>query len=100
MSLTSTFMPSGPTVLVGASAVQANATSGSAVNYRVRCLVSAYLTWGGAGISAAGAPSAGSPVTNTIGMTAGGIETFTFPANSSFISSVAASFEVTPGEGL
>jgi hypothetical protein len=39
------------------------------------------------------------PAVNTIGMTTGGVETFTLPQNAYFKSSVANGFEVTPGEG-
>lgn len=97
MALNSTFQPQGPTVLIGVSALQVpigTTGGGGAVTYRVRCLITAYLTWGNASVAAVGGPGA-----NTLGMTAGGIETFTFPAQCFFISNVGASFEVTPGEG-
>ena len=97
MSLTSTFQPLGATVLIGTGALQVpiGSSGGSATVYRVRCLVTAYITWGNGLVAAVGGPGV-----NTLGMTAGGIETFTFPAQSFFISNVAASFEMTPGDGM
>lgn len=99
MSFT-TFVPQGQTYLIGVSAV--NISQGAnLVVYRVRCLATAYLTWGTtSGVTAAGAPAGGTPVTNTIGMSTGGIETFTLPPNAWLISTLAASFEVTAGEGI
>lgn len=100
MSLTSTFTPQGPTVLVGVTAVQIpnNITPSQfgSTTYRVRCLVTAYLTWGQASTVAA----VGGPGTNTLGMTAGGVETFILPGQNYFIANVAAAFEMTPGEGM
>lgn len=104
----STFTPSGPTVLVGVSVVQVNAATQNAVeptSYRVRCLATGYLAWYpsqtvGAPTFTAAAPTAGNPASNTIGMNAGGVETFSFPQGGYFLSSVAAGFEVTPGEGV
>jgi hypothetical protein len=110
MSQNSAFDPTfGPTVLVGTSVVQAPATNGVLVgSYRVRCLVTGYLSWassqGGnpAGtaptIPAPVAPSAGTPSPNTVGMTAGTVEVFKLPVNAFLLASVAAAFEVTPGE--
>ena len=108
MSLDSAFTPYGSvgTVLVGVSAVQVLAATGggagsSGQSFRVRCLVTAYLTWGtGSGVTAVGAPSAGTPSANTIGMSAGQVEVFSFPPLAYFISTVAASFEITCGEGV
>jgi hypothetical protein len=102
----STFTPKGPTVLVTTSVVQALSTSDSdrATSYRVRCLATGYLTWTSSEVSAtptltAAAPTAATPAVNTLGMTTGGVETFTLPQNAFFKSSVANGFEVTPGEG-
>jgi hypothetical protein len=104
MSEISAFNPQGSTVLVGTSAVQvpgASSPGGSSGGFRVRCLISGYLTWGQtSGVTAAGAPSGGSPVAATVGMSAGATETFKLPPQSYFISNVAASFEITPGEGV
>jgi hypothetical protein len=96
MSDVAAFEPQGATVLIGVSALQVPSSNISQRSCRVRCLVSAYLTWGAtSGVAAVGGPGA-----NTIGMTAGTVESFIFPANSFFISNVAASFEISPGEGL
>lgn len=104
MSMDTTFRPMGNTVLVGTAAVAAvNKESAMGVSsFRVRCLVAAYLTWGPtAAVTAAGAPTAGNAgVANTLGMPAGGNAMYIeVPPGSFFISSVAASFEVTPGAG-
>lgn len=103
MANDSAFSPGGPTVLVGATAVQIP-LAGSINNvqsYRVRCLVAAYLTWGPSTVTAAGAPTAGVPSANTIGMAAGAVEKLSLPdGNTWFIASAAAAFEVTPGEGI
>jgi len=105
MSIDTTFKPIGLTTLVGTSAVQASpdptSDSRACTTFRVRCLVAAYLTWGSqASVTAAGAPGAGTPVNNTIGMSiVGEVEYLEIPYASYFISSVAASFEITPGIG-
>ena len=94
-----TFSPAGPSVLVGVTAVQVPCTAGSGVtgfSFRVRCLVAAYLTWG----STSGVTAVGGPGVNTLGMAAGGVETFAFPAASWFIANVAAAFEISPGDGM
>ena len=109
MAYDSTFTPKGPTYLIGISAVQANASNPSeaSTSYRVRCLATAYLEWvtnndvgAPPPVLTVTAPSAGVPQTNTMGMTIGGVETFTLPPNAWFQSSVAAAFEITPGEGV
>ena len=109
MANDSTLTPKGPTVLVGTTVVQVNAANPNeySVSYRVRCLVTAYLAWStnndvtpGAPVITATAPSAGTSQPNTLGMTAGAVETFTLPPNAWFVSSVAAAFEVSPGEGV
>lgn len=101
MSIDTTFHPITQTVLVGAAAVQvATDTQLDANTFRVRCLVAAYLTWGNnSSITAKGAPAAGVPVMNTIGMAAGGVMYVEVPANSFFIASAAAAFEITGGKG-
>lgn len=105
----------GQTFLVGVTRIQVPAyggqgnTGATATSYRVRCLVSGYLQFAVSSIAAglttaptmsAGAPADAVPVTNTIGMTAGQTEVFDLPMNCWFLSSVAAGFEVTPGEGV
>lgn len=107
MAYDATFTPKGPTILVTTSVQQALPTQDAdrATSYRVRCLVAGYLTWATPEISTtpptitAAAPTAAVPAVNTIGMLAGGVETFTLPQNAYFKSSVANGFEVTPGEG-
>lgn len=99
----SAFMPLGGTALIGTAATQVPISLANNVYgrvFRVRCLVAGYLTWGPTNaVVAAGAPTAGTPSPNTIGMSVvGGVEDFIFPGASWFISNVAASFEVTPGE--
>ena len=102
MSVDTTFKPIGATTLVGATALQLVDTEASAgdCTFRVRCLVTGYLTWGPSGVTSKGAPVAGTPSVNTIGMTAGGNAAYIeVPAASFFVSSNAAGFEVTPGSG-
>lgn len=102
MSIDTTFHPITQTILVGVTAVQvATDTQLDANTFRVKCLAAAYLTWGNNGnITAKGAPAAGVPVMNTLGMaTIGSVMYIEVPANSFFISSVAASFEITGGKG-
>ena len=100
MSIDTTFRPLGPTVLVGTAAVSPGAhLSSGCSTFRVRCLVSAYLGWGNDNVGAPVAPAAGVPAVNTLGFSAGDIAYVELPYNVFFISSVAASFEVTPGQG-
>lgn len=102
MSIDTTFHPITATYLVGTSALQvAPDTQQDNNTFRVKCLVAAYLTWGNkSSITAAGAPTAGVPVMNTLGMaTVGSVMYIEVPANSWFISSVAAAFEITGGKG-
>ena len=111
MSLRQTFAPSGPTVLVGTTAVQVPGTTSVPGCYRVRNLSSsvAYFTMGNSSsVTAQAAPSAGTPSPNTIGMLPNSVETFgnpfggvdvNSPVAAYFISANAAAFEVTPGEG-
>ena len=104
MSIDTTFHPITQTILVGASAVQVAAdTQLDNTTFRVRCLsaTSVYLTWGNSsGISANSAPTAGTPKFNTLGMMiAGSVMYIEVPANTWFIASAAAAFEVTGGKG-
>jgi hypothetical protein len=103
MSIDTVFKPLGPTVLVGVTAVQVVA-SGTGSNYssiRVRntATTTQYFTWGGAAVAALGAPTAGVPSANTIGMAAGATETFDIPPALFFIGNTASAFEMTPGQG-
>lgn len=101
MTIDTVFKPLTPTSLVGVSAVQvAPDAQNGGTTFRVRCLVSAYLSWGfKSTITALGAPAAGVAVANTVGMTAGTVETFEIPTAAWFISNVAAAFEITNGQG-
>lgn len=105
----STFTPKGPTVLVGTSVVQATGTNPNeqCTSCLVRCLVTGYLSWmtSELGTTTApaitvAAPTAGVPSANTIGMTAGAVQTLGLPVNAWFKASAAAAFEITPGEGV
>jgi hypothetical protein len=103
MSIDTTFHPITRTILVGATAVQvATDTQLDATTFRVRCLAAGqvYLTWGGAGVTAKGAPADAVPVFNTLGMI--GIGTVLYievPINSFFIASAIGAFEITGGKG-
>jgi hypothetical protein len=103
LSIDTTFHPITQTIQVGAAAVQvATDTQLDAQTFRVRCLsaTSVYLTWGNSStITAKGAPGA-SPVFNTLGMIGvGAVMYIEVPANSFFIASAAAAFEITGGKG-
>lgn len=109
MSTTAAFCPQGSTVLVTNAAVQVpgEATGGVAQSYRVRNLASTpqYFTWGATNaVTSVGAPTAGVPSANTIGMLGSSVETFVINAPGAgtlwFIASTATGFEFTPGEGL
>lgn len=104
LSVDTTFHPITQTVLVGATAVQvAIDTQQDNTTFRVRCLsaTSVYLTWGNSStITAKGAPAANVPVMNTVGMMiAGSVMYIEVPANTFFIASAAAAFEITGGKG-
>jgi hypothetical protein len=100
------FQPTGSTVLVDGTAreigVRADALGGAGNNYRVVNLSASlqYFTHGAtSSVSSAGAPTGGSPVTNTIGMAGNGVEVFSglLPW---MIASTSTGFLVTPGDGL
>ncbi len=96
------FCIGGPTVVVGATAVQLSPNY-SASTYRVRNLSTStqYFTVGATASVAILTPAAGNPATgiNTIGMLGSSVETF---ANllPFMIASSATGFEVTPGDGV
>lgn len=113
MSKDSPFSPElgGNTVLVGVTPVQvmSGASSQNQVqntSYRIRCLVAGYLAWnpqvtGNAlPVFSATAPAAGVPSVNTIGMSVGQTEVLDLGNNVWFLSSVAAAFEISAGEGV
>lgn len=97
------FAPQGPTVLVNNSATQiipANSATNPA--YRVRNLSASvqYFTHGTtSSVTSIGAPSAGTPSANTIGMLGNSVEVFSnlLPF---MIASTSTGFEVTPGDGV
>jgi hypothetical protein len=102
MSVINAFQPQGSTFLVGTSAVQITSSTGACC-YRVRNLAAAaqYFTWGNSSsVTSNGAPSAGNPSANTVGLAANGIEIYQLPGNVWMIASSATGFEVTPGEGV
>ena len=106
----STFTPWGQTYFVGAATPTQVLCSNNqkATSYRLRNLgtSAAYIAWSAPTASGATpqigavAPSQGTPVPNCIGMVAGSVETISGPADAWFLASTAASFEVTPGEGM
>jgi hypothetical protein len=102
--ITAAFQPQGPLTLLGLTPIQIQPATGDgsrASNYRFHCLVAGYFTWASTNLVVpAGAPTAGVPSVNTIGMAAGATEKFTLPVGSWLVSSVAAAFEVSVGEGL
>ena len=110
MSTVNAFSPKGQTVLVTTSAVQVKTQDNVySVSYRVRNLSTntAYFAWApadplGASVTppTPAAPSAGSPVTQTMGMFPESVEVFSLPPNAWFLSDTANAFEVTPGEGI
>jgi hypothetical protein len=100
MASANAFTPNGPTVLVAASAVQISAIGSN--SYRVRNLSASaqYFTHGAASsVTSVGAPTAGVPSQNTIGMLGSSVETFSnlLPW---MIASSATGFEVTAGDGV
>jgi hypothetical protein len=105
MALNSTFSPQGPTYLLVGTAIQILSNGQNAVqSYRIRNLSSSsqYFTWGAASsVTSVGAPSAGVPSANTIGMIGNSVETISgLPVGVWMIASSATGFEVTPGEGM
>lgn len=103
MSIDSTFKPQTGTYLVGVTAVQIVEAFGSGVvSFRVwnNAATIQYLTWGrNSGITAAGAPTAGVPSVNTIGIPIGAVVYVEVPANSYFIGNTGSAFQITGGEG-
>lgn len=102
MAASFAFQPTGPTIFVGASAVQIAQNQRASNVYRVRNLssVAQYFTTGpNNGVTSVGAPSAGSPSAATIGMLPYSVETFT-GLGDWMIASSATGFEVTPGDGM
>jgi len=103
MAVNGSFAPNGPTVLVDNTARQiAPMNAVTNPGYRVRNLSASvqYFTHGATNaVTSVGAPAAGTPSNNTIGMLPGSVETF---ANLLpwMIASTATGFEVTPGEGV
>lgn len=94
------FTIGGPTVLVGATAVQLTPIQGAST-YRVINLSASvqHFTVGATSAVTSLAPAAGVPAANTITMLGSSVETF---ANllPYMIASSATGFEVTPGDGV
>lgn len=104
MSVDTVFKPIGSTTLVGITAVQLTTSgnsSGAPMSIRCRNLQTTpeYFTWGNSAAVTSLIPAAGVPAPNTIGMLPTSVETFEIPYNSWVIASLAASFEMTPGQG-
>lgn len=103
MAVNGAFAPNGPTILVVNTATQILPTNAiTNPGFRVRNLSASvqYFTHGAtSGVTSAGAPAAGIPSNNTIGMLPNSVETF---ANLLpwMIASTATGFEVTAGDGL
>jgi hypothetical protein len=105
LSLDTVFKPTGPTVLIAATATQvASQNAGGVYMFRVINLATTLqrFSWartaaqatalGGAAATALGTP-------NTIAMLGGSVETFEIPCDSFVIASTATGFEFTPGQG-
>lgn len=94
------FSIGGPTVLVGATAVQLTPIQGAST-YRVLNLSTSIqrFTVGATASVTSLTPAAGAPAVNTITMLGSSVETF---ANLPgwMIASSATGFEVTPGDGV
>lgn len=104
MSIDTTFQPKTLTYLITTAALQIpEAGQVGATTFRVRLIVAgpAYLSWGSSSsVTAKGAPAAGTPVANTLGMSGlGTVMYIEVPPNSFFISNVATAFEITGGQG-
>lgn len=111
MSIETTFKPLAPTTLVGLTAIQASAQPGQlqqagVTSFRIRNITAtaAVFGWGVSSASAvATAPTAAAPqnsITVAGGAAIGGPAIYLeLPVYTWFISSVAATFEVTPGMG-
>jgi hypothetical protein len=105
VSIDTTFKPTGPTVLIAATATQvATQNAGGVYSFRVVNLATAIqrFSWGRTAAAAtalggAAPTAAGTP--NTITMLGGTVETFEIPVDSFFIASSATGFEFTPGQG-
>jgi hypothetical protein len=100
------FQPTGPTILVDNTArrigINVDANAGAGNSYRVVNKSSSvqYFTHGSSSsVTSVGAPTAGTPSANTIGMAANGVEVFG-GLLAWMIASTSTGFEVTPGDGL
>lgn len=95
------FQPTGPTILVAATAV--NILQYSTTNsYRIRNLAASaqYFTYGQLSSVTSLQPAAGVPANNTLSMNANEVKTFTLSGAVFMIASSATGFEVTPGDGI
>jgi hypothetical protein len=103
------FHPTGPTVLVGTTAVLvATSDGGMPTSYRVNNILSTrqYLSWVPQATTSAPpaitvlAPSANIPSANTMGFAGLSVETVVLPPNCWVKADALAAFEITAGEGL
>jgi hypothetical protein len=105
MSIDTTFAPRGPTVLVGAAAIQVVNAAGNVASgitsFRVHNVNAAkqQLGWGTTSTNAVATAAAAGAPQNVITIEIGGTIYLELPYNTFFIASAAASFEVTPGMG-
>jgi hypothetical protein len=105
MSVDTTFKPLSSTFLIGVTATQvinSGAVTAGANTMRIQNILTTrqYLTWGPSStVTAAGAPAAGAPVPNTIGLAGGESIYLEIPPTSYLIANIAAAFEVTAGTG-
>jgi len=96
------FVPTGQLILVNGSATQVGNFGLPGSCWRVRNLSGSaqYFTWGQtSSVSSNGAPSAGSPSFNTIGMVGNSVEVFS-GIGPYMIASSATGFEVQQGDGI
>lgn len=96
------FAPTGPAILVNGSATQIGNLGYGGNCWRVRNLSAStqYFTTGTTnGVTSVGAPSAGVPSANTIGMIGNSVEVFSALAPW-MIASTSTGFEVIPGDGV
>lgn len=94
------FSITGPTIVVGAAAVQIATGTGGGNSFRVRntAATAQYFTTGQSNVASL-TPAAGTPALNTIGMLANSVETFSnlLPW---MIGNAGSAFEVTQGDGV
>lgn len=97
------FVPTGPTYFVTNAVVQVG-FRGRGASFRIRNLNTSvqYISWGvDSTVTSKSAPTAGAPVSKTLGLLATSVETFGIADGDVFmIASAATGFEVTQGTGV